>query len=411
MAGKHRPSEHLGRHRSIPVPHRNRAVVVTGVTLAAGGMLAAPAVAAPADVNWDAIAACESGGQWNISTGNGYLGGLQWSLSTWHANGGTGSPVNASREQQIAVADRIIATQGMARGLANWPVCGARAGSTAVAPTRHAVTTDRSTPPRHAAPPAVVKPATPSTPTSNVPASPVIIGPTVDYVVAAGDTLAQIATARNASGGWSQLAGLNGLTDPDVLTVGQHLKVPAPPIAIVPPVTAGIMNMTADVATALTGQPVGVALPVPAPAPVPTAAQTVAPAVAPAAFTVKASGTTGGLAARAVSAAVAMKGVPYVWGGTSAAGVDCSGLVQRAFKAAGLSLPRTAAQQATVGRSVSLSQLQPGDLIFYRYGSEVDHVAMSVGAGKIVEASQPGQPVAVRALYTSNFAGARRLIG
>lgn len=131
----------------------------------------------------------------------------------------------------------------------------------------------------------------------------------------------------------------------------------------------------------------------------------------PAAVTVKAAGTAGGLAARAVSAALGMRGIPYVWGGTSAAGVDCSGLVQRAFKAAGISLPRTAAQQATAGRPVSLSQIQAGDLIFFRYGGEIDHVVMAVGNGQIVEASQPGHPVAVRALYTGNFAGARRLVG
>lgn len=394
MAGKHRTTE-IGKHRSITAPARNRAGVVTGVTLASVGLLAGTAAATPADVNWDAIANCESGGDWAINTGNGFYGGLQFTASTWYANGGSGMPQNASRTQQISVAQRVLVTQGIGA----WPVCGAKAGSTAVTPTRHAVTTDRSTPPRHAAP---VSPAVPLK-------APVLSGPTVDYVVAAGDTLVQIATTQNAPGGWSQLAGLNGLTDPDVLTVGQHLKVPAPPVAIVPPVTAGIMNTTADVATALTGQPVGVALAVPAAAPVATVAQTAAPVVAPAAFTVKASGTTGGLAARAVSAAMAMRGIPYVWGGVSASGVDCSGLVLRAFKAAGLNLPRTAAAQATVGRRVSLADVAPGDLLFFAYGGEISHVAMAIGGGRIVEASQPGQPVASRPIYTSGLVEVRRL--
>ncbi|WP_175401518.1 transglycosylase family protein, partial [Mycobacterium malmoense] len=52
-------------------------------------------------VNWDAIAQCESGGNWSINTGNGFSGGLQFTPSTWHANGGSGSPQNASREEQI----------------------------------------------------------------------------------------------------------------------------------------------------------------------------------------------------------------------------------------------------------------------------------------------------------------------
>ncbi|HEY4701909.1 MAG TPA: transglycosylase family protein, partial [Streptosporangiaceae bacterium] len=78
-----------GKHRRF-IPHRRRrAVTVTGATLAAGGLLAGTASAAP-DVNWDAVAACESGGNWATNTGNGFYGGLQYTLSTWHANGGVG---------------------------------------------------------------------------------------------------------------------------------------------------------------------------------------------------------------------------------------------------------------------------------------------------------------------------------
>jgi cell wall-associated NlpC family hydrolase len=170
------------------------------------------------------------------------------------------------------------------------------------------------------------------------------------------------------------------------------------------------MNTTADVATALTGQPVGVALPVPAVAPVATVAQTVAPVVAPTAFTVKVSGTTGGLAARAVSAAIGQVGVPYRYGGnTPGVGLDCSSLVQYAYRTVGVTLPRTAAAQATMGRPVSLNELQPGDLLtFYR---PVSHVAIYVGNGKIAEASTEGVPVHVRSMYLNGFAGARRLIG
>jgi resuscitation-promoting factor RpfB len=74
-------------------------------------------------LNWDGVAQCESGGNWQINTGNGYYGGLQFDLGTWLSNGGGAyapRPDLASREQQIAVANRLYA----ARGSAPWPVCG-----------------------------------------------------------------------------------------------------------------------------------------------------------------------------------------------------------------------------------------------------------------------------------------------
>ena len=73
-------------------------------------------------VNWDAIAACESGGNWGISTGNGYSGGLQFTPSTWRANGGSGSANGASRDEQIRVAENVLHSQGIGA----WPVCGRR---------------------------------------------------------------------------------------------------------------------------------------------------------------------------------------------------------------------------------------------------------------------------------------------
>ena len=72
---------------------------------------------------WDRIAACESGGNWAANTGNGYYGGLQFNMGTWQAYGGTGRPDQNSREQQIAVAERVRDASG---GYGAWPVCGAR---------------------------------------------------------------------------------------------------------------------------------------------------------------------------------------------------------------------------------------------------------------------------------------------
>jgi uncharacterized protein YabE (DUF348 family) len=74
---------------------------------------------------WDSLAQCESGGNWAINTGNGYYGGLQFSLSTWRAYGGTGYPHQASRETQIAVATRLRDATG---GYGSWPGCAAKLG-------------------------------------------------------------------------------------------------------------------------------------------------------------------------------------------------------------------------------------------------------------------------------------------
>jgi hypothetical protein len=76
---------------------------------------------------WDNLARCESGGNWAINTGNGYYGGLQFNQATWQSNGGTAyasSAHLASREQQIAIAEKVAA----GRGFAPWPACAAKLG-------------------------------------------------------------------------------------------------------------------------------------------------------------------------------------------------------------------------------------------------------------------------------------------
>ena len=95
-----------------------------GVALAAF-TLGSGTAAAESTVNWDAVAKCESGGNWAINSGNGYYGGLQFSPATWTANGGTGMPHQASREEQIRVAENVLRTQGIGA----WPTCGTAAGT------------------------------------------------------------------------------------------------------------------------------------------------------------------------------------------------------------------------------------------------------------------------------------------
>ena len=78
----------------------------------------------PSGSVWDKLAQCESGGNWSINTGNGYYGGLQFSLSTWRAYGGSGMPHQASREQQIAIAKKLQADAGWGA----WPACSSKLG-------------------------------------------------------------------------------------------------------------------------------------------------------------------------------------------------------------------------------------------------------------------------------------------
>ena len=106
-------------------------------------------------------------------------------------------------------------------------------------------------------------------------------------------------------------------------------------------------------------------------------------------------------------------GVPYVWGGTSPSGFDCSGLVQYACKKNGISVPRVAASQRNVGKSVSRQNLQPGDLVFFSSGGRVSHVGIYVGNGNMIHAPQTGDVVKISSIETSyrvsHYAGAVRV--
>jgi hypothetical protein len=100
------------------------ATIAGALTVApmATALMGAGTANADGGVNWDAVAACESGGNWSTATGNGYYGGLQFTMSTWRANGGSGSPHQASRDEQIRVANNVLKSQGIRA----WPVCGRR---------------------------------------------------------------------------------------------------------------------------------------------------------------------------------------------------------------------------------------------------------------------------------------------
>ena len=116
----------MGRHSKQTASFAAKALAGTAAAAALSGIVAPNASAAP-DSDWDRLAQCEAGGNWHINTGNGYYGGLQFSASTWRAyGGGEYAPTadQATREQQIAVAERTLAAQGWGA----WPACSARLG-------------------------------------------------------------------------------------------------------------------------------------------------------------------------------------------------------------------------------------------------------------------------------------------
>ncbi len=113
-------------------------------------------------------------------------------------------------------------------------------------------------------------------------------------------------------------------------------------------------------------------------------------------------------AASALGAAESQLGVPYVWGGESPGrGFDCSGLTQWAWRQAGVDLPRTAAAQYGAVAHIPLSDLQPGDLVFWGYGG-IDHVGIYVGGGDVVHAPDTGTVVQVQAIWNNGLVGAGR---
>ncbi|MFD5052180.1 resuscitation-promoting factor protein RpfA [Streptomyces tendae] len=235
-----------GKHRRPSKATRVIAVAgVTGAAVAAPLMAAGNASAATAS-EWDAVAQCESGGNWSINTGNGYYGGLQFSASTWAAYGGTqyaSSADQASKAQQIEIAEKVLAGQGKGA----WPVCGTglsgaaytgggsqdsgsgssessqsqSSGSSAERSTEQKASRSSERP---AAEPKAEKPAkkTVTTPTGKK-----VEKGDGEYKVVKGDTLSSIAEEHDVKGGWAKLFKLNDdiVDDADLIYPGQQLHL------------------------------------------------------------------------------------------------------------------------------------------------------------------------------------------
>ncbi|POX57131.1 transglycosylase [Streptomyces sp. Ru71] len=217
-----------GKHRRPSKATRALALAgVTGAAVAAPLMAAGNASAATA-AEWDAVAQCESGGNWSINTGNGYYGGLQFSASTWAAYGGTAyasTADKATKAQQIEIAEKVLAAQGKGA----WPVCGTGLSSTPYSGGSTASTTTRSTE-QQSASRSAERPAAKtqkSTKTVTTPTGKKVKKGDGEYKVVKGDTLSTIAEKHHVQGGWKKLFDLNKdiVEDADLIYPGQQLHL------------------------------------------------------------------------------------------------------------------------------------------------------------------------------------------
>ncbi|MER5866174.1 transglycosylase family protein [Kitasatospora sp. NPDC002040] len=220
--------------------NRLRMVLIGGAVAAlpVAGLVTATSASAASSSTWDSVAQCESTGNWNINSGNGFSGGLQFTPSTWAAYGGTqyaASADQASKGQQIAVAEKVLAGQGPGA----WPVCSVKAGltkggaaaqvdtSAAAAPAKSTKSADQTT---KAAPKNDTTAASRSTERKPVektaPAAPAQKSTGGNYTVKSGDTLNAIAAAHgvNLNTLYTNNAAVIG-GDIDLILPGQLLSI------------------------------------------------------------------------------------------------------------------------------------------------------------------------------------------
>jgi len=218
-----------GRHRKPSATRRHvTRAAVAGIALGAPLALTAAPAQAASTAQWDAVAKCESGGNWAINTGNGYYGGLQFALSTWQGFGGQGNPAAASKAEQIRIAEKVLAVQGKGA----WPVCGVGLGAASPVQAQAAPQAPAVQAPAFQAPavraPVQQAPAEPAhTHPQPVPAAPQIAASGATYTVKSGDTMSKIAQANNVQGGFMALFERNRdvVENVNLIFPGERLKL------------------------------------------------------------------------------------------------------------------------------------------------------------------------------------------
>ncbi|MGY1439133.1 transglycosylase family protein [Streptomyces reniochalinae] len=231
-----------GRHRR---PQPRSAARVSATVTAGGAGIALPLVAAqlayaaPQDV-WEKVAACESSGKWDINTGNGHYGGLQFTADTWAAYGGRAYAPRAdlaSPSEQVAIAERVLAGQGPGA----WPHCGPRAGlARGGAEAQGGGARPQAEQPGSDEAKSVKARTSQGQEAGRARASKdkadraraERLKKQTTYEVVSGDTLSGIAEARSVEGGWHRLYDWNRSAiggDPDLILPGQRLETTGPP--------------------------------------------------------------------------------------------------------------------------------------------------------------------------------------
>jgi cell wall-associated NlpC family hydrolase len=384
-----------GRHRAPSSARRISKRLVTTVGLTGAGvalpLVTATGAHAATVSTWDAVAQCESTGNWSINTGNGYYGGLQFDQSTWDAYGGQQYASRAdlaTKDQQIATAEKVLASQGPSA----WPVCGPQAGLSqgGAAPSLNtsgssgsAGSATVSTPSHSSATGGSSSRDEEGTESGHAATSAPAASGT--YTVRPGDWLSTIAQKEHVSGGWQRLYQLNKAAlpqGPDWIYPGQKLVLGG---------SASSSGSSSDASAH-------------------SSASTVTTTATKASATTSIPQGASAAAASAIAFAEAHVGDAYVYGGNGPNAWDCSGLVQAAYAQAGVNLPRTAADQASTTTIIPVSQAQPGDLLFWSNDGSaggVYHVALYVGNGRFVEAANPSAGVKWETVsnYTPDFAG------
>lgn len=332
-------SRYRGRHRKPSHAGRNLAAVTASgafaIPLVATGT--APDASAAPDSVWDRLAGCESSGNWAANTGNGFFGGLQFVPSTWKAFGGTRYASSAHLASRAEQID--IAENVLAgQGWGAWPACSSELGlrGNAAEPGK------RATPTRAAPTPKAQKRNAPqAAPNRKAKATP------------QGKATRLAGRAADGSGRYVCDTARLHFEACDPGNLGQTVAYP-------------LYDGRAPARRAQS---------------------------APTANPVSAGSS------RIADAALRYRGVPYLWGGETRTGMDCSGLVWTVLRELGHNPPRTALAQSRWATPITAAQARPGDLVFHY--SPVSHVGIYLGGGRMVDASRPGTVVSVHAVYTN----------